>query len=130
MECEKSSWHPVDKTRLKLVVGIAGTINQHGKITISLGTGNVATLKGDLDETGWMKQVQIPQELFVQLIHYHLMEDDSHVDEIKIGLEKKLDAMVLRELYGKSKTAPTEDEREKARQEYLERRGIPDSFRW
>ena len=46
-----------------------------------------------------MKQVQIPQELFVQLIHYHLMEDDSHVDEIKIGLEKKLDAMVLRECW-------------------------------
>ena len=43
-------------------------------------------------------------------------------------MEKKLDAMVLRELYGKSKTAPTEDEREKARQEYLDRRGIPDSF--
>ncbi|MCC2253955.1 complexin-2 [Ruminococcus sp. CLA-AA-H200] len=58
------------------------------------------------------------------------MEDDSHVDEIKVGLEKKLDAMVLHELYGKSKTAPTADEREKARQEYLERRGIPDSFRW
>ena len=36
-----------------------------------------------------MKQVQIPQELFVQLIHYHLMEDDSRVDEIRIGLEKK-----------------------------------------
>lgn len=33
-------------------MGIAGTINQHGKITISLGTGNVATLKGGLDETG------------------------------------------------------------------------------
>lgn len=39
-------------------------------------------------------------------------------------------ALVLRELYGKSKTAPTEEEREKARQEYLDRRGIPDSFRW
>ena len=77
-----------------------------------------------------MKQVQIPQELFVLLIRYHLLEDDSHVDEIKIGLEKKLDAMVLRELYGKVKTAPTEAEREKARQEYLDRRGIPDSFRW
>ncbi len=77
-----------------------------------------------------MKQVQIPQELFVQLIHYHLMEDDNHVDEIRIGLEKKLDAVVLRELYGKSKTAPTEEEREKARQEYLDRRGISDSFRW
>ena len=77
-----------------------------------------------------MKQVQIPQELFVQLIHYHLMKDDRHVDEIKIGLEKKLDAMVLRELYGKSKTAPTGTEREKARKEYLDRRGISDSFRW
>ena len=77
-----------------------------------------------------MKQVQISQELFVQLIHYHLMEDSSHEDEIRIGLEKKLDAMVLREVYGKSKTALTEEEREKARQEYLERRGIPDSFRW
>ena len=48
-----------------------------------------------------MKQVQIPQELFVQLIHYHLMEDNSHEGEIKIGLEKKLDALVLRELYGR-----------------------------
>ena len=77
-----------------------------------------------------MKQVQIPQELFVQLIHYHLMEDDSNANEIRIGLEKKLDAMVLRELYRKAKTAPTETEREKARQEYLDRRGIPESFRW
>ena len=77
-----------------------------------------------------MKPVQIPQELFVLLIHYHLMEDDSHVDEIRMGLEKKLDAVVLRELYEKSKTAPTEEEREKARQEYLDRRGISDSFRW
>ena len=77
-----------------------------------------------------MKQVQIPQKLFVQLIRYHLMEDDSRVDEIRIGLEKKLDALVLRELYGKSKTALTEEEREKARQEYLDRRGIPNSFRW
>ena len=77
-----------------------------------------------------MKQVQIPQELFVQLIRYHLMEDDSYIEEIKIGLEKKVDAMVLRELYGKAKIAPTETEREKARQEYLDRRGIPESFRW
>ena len=77
-----------------------------------------------------MKQVQIPQELFILLLRYHLMEDNSHEDEIRIGLEKKLDAMVLRELYGRSKTAPTEGEREKARQEYLDRRGIPGSFRW
>ena len=77
-----------------------------------------------------MKQVQIPQELFVQLLYYHLLEDDSYMDEIRIGLEKKLDAMVLHELYEKSKTAPTEAEREKSRKEYLDRKGIPDSFRW
>lgn len=77
-----------------------------------------------------MKQVQIPQELFILLLRYHLMEDDNHEGEIRIGLEKKLDAMVLRELYGKSKDAQTETEREKARKEYLDRRGIPDSFRW
>ena len=35
-----------------------------------------------------MKQVQIPQELFILLLRYHLMEEDSHVDEIRIGLEK------------------------------------------
>ena len=77
-----------------------------------------------------MKQVQISQELFVQLIHYHLMEDNSYMDEIRIGLGKKLDAMVLHELYEKSKTAPTEAEREKSRKEYLDRKGIPYSFRW
>ena len=75
-----------------------------------------------------MKQVQIPQELFVQLIHYHLMEDDSYMDEIRIGLEKKLDAMVLHELYEKSKTAPTEAEREKSRKEYLDRKEYLTAF--
>ena len=45
-------------------------------------------------------------------------------------LEKKLDTMVLHELYEKSKTAPTETEREKFRKEYLDRKGIPDIFRW
>ena len=64
------------------------------------------------------------------LLRYHLMGEDGHKDKIRIGLERKLDSMVLRELYGKSKTAPTEIEREKARKEYLNRRGILDSFRW
>ena len=101
-------------------MGIAGTISQHGKITISLRIGNVATLKGDLDEAG---------SDTAGIIHI-IAKEDNHVDEIRIGLEKKLDAMVLRELYGKSKTALIETEREKARQEYLDRRGISDSFRW
>ncbi len=36
----------------------------------------------------------------------------------------------MRDLYGKFKTAPTEEERERARKEYLDRRGVQESFRW
>ncbi len=77
-----------------------------------------------------MKNVQIPYALFMALLRYHLVEDGSCVDEIRRGLEKKLDSMVRHELYTKYKTAPTEEEREKARKEYLDKRGVPDSFRW
>ena len=77
-----------------------------------------------------MKNVQIPYDLFMALLWYHLVEDGSCVGEIRRGLEKKLDSMVRHELYAKYKTAPTEEEREKARKEYLDKRGVPDSFRW
>ena len=77
-----------------------------------------------------MKNVQIPYELFFQLMKYHLMEDESSEADIRRGLEKKLDALVMHELYTKSKMSVTEEEREKARKEYLDRRGVPESFRW
>ena len=50
-----------------------------------------------------------------------LGEIDDVLPEIKKGLEEKMEAMVRRDLYTKYKTAPTEEEREKARQEYLEK---------
>ena len=77
-----------------------------------------------------MKNVQIPQELFMKLLRYHLLDDDSRADDVQKGLEQKMNAMVERELYTKSKIAPSEEEREKARQEYLDRRGIQADFRW
>ena len=70
-----------------------------------------------------MKNVQISQELFMKLLRYHLLDDDSCTEDVKNGLEQKMNTMVERELYTKSKTAPTEEEREQARQEYLDRRG-------
>jgi hypothetical protein len=72
----------------------------------------------------------IPEELFGKIIKYHLLDQEQEADDIRKGLEKKLDAMVNREVYGKSKTAPTEEEREKFRQEYLDRKGMQESFRW
>ena len=77
-----------------------------------------------------MKNVQVPQQLSMKLLRYHLLDDDSCTEDVKKGLEQKMNTMVERELYTKSKTAPTEEEREKARQEYLDRRGIQADFRW
>ncbi|WP_418433679.1 complexin-2 [Anaerotignum lactatifermentans] len=77
-----------------------------------------------------MRNVQISQELFMQLLRFHLMEDESCEKEIKQELEKKMGRMVMRDLFGKSKTASTEEEREQARKEYLDRRGVSEKFRW
>lgn len=49
---------------------------------------------------------------------------------IRFGLQEKLEAMVKRELYTRYKTAGTSEEREKSRQEYLEKVGIQENFRW
>ena len=46
-----------------------------------------------------MKNVQIPYDLFVALLQYHLMMDGDYEDEIKQGLERKLEAMVRHEWY-------------------------------
>ena len=89
--------------------------------------GYLATLKGDQMKN---RNVQITYKLFFQLLQYFLMENYESEEIIRQGLERKLDTMVNRELYSKYKTAPTEEEREKYRQEYLDRRGIPENFRW
>lgn len=77
-----------------------------------------------------MKNVQIPEELFIALMKYHLLEIEEVQPEIKKGLMDKLDSISMRLLYSQYKTASTEEEKEKARKEYLDKRGVPDSFRW
>lgn len=92
---------------------------------------SVAVLN-ELEKEWWidMKNVQISEELFVAIMRYFMLEQEELLPQIKQGLEKKLDAMVMRELYTKYKTAPMEEEKKKARKEYLDRRGVPESFRW
>ncbi len=77
-----------------------------------------------------MKNIQVSEQLFFALVKYHLLDMEEMLPEIDKGLIDKLDAIVMRELYSKYKTAPSEEEKEKARQEYLDKRGVPDSFRW
>ena len=63
-----------------------------------------------------MKNVQIPYDLFVALVEYYLACDDDCAEEIRQGLERKLDALVRHELY--------------ARQQCLDKRGVFPDFRW
>lgn len=79
------------------------------------------------------KQIQIPESLFVKMSTYVLMEDyrtEEHTREIEQGIYDKLDRMQEHDLYTKYKCAPTEEQKEKARKEYLDRKGIHPSFRW
>ena len=77
-----------------------------------------------------MKKVQITQELFLALVKYHLLEIADEKEKIKKELKDKLDAMAKRQIYSQYKTADTEEERERARQEYLDKVGILPNFRW
>ncbi len=77
-----------------------------------------------------MKSVQISYELFAMLVKYHLWNDDTWVEEIVTELERKLEAVINRNLYTQYKTAPTKEQREKARIEYLDNKGIQKDWRW
>ena len=77
-----------------------------------------------------MKNVMIPYDAFIKLIRFHLLDDESGRDDIKDFLESKVDSLTHRELYSKSKTAPTEEEREAYRNKYLDAIGMQQDFRW
>jgi len=77
--------------------------------------------------------VTIPQSLFMDICRYMLYADDRDPDRekrIQKGLNEKLDRISEHMLYTQYKTAPTDEQKEKARQEYLDRKGIKQSFRW
>ena len=77
-----------------------------------------------------MKNVQISQDLFCDLILYHLYNNPSAEEASRRELSRKLDAMICHERFTQYKTAATEAEREQARQRYLESIGMPADFRW
>ena len=83
-----------------------------------------------------MANIQIPESLFYDILRYYLIaskgeEVPEELDKrVFNGLSDKVQKIADRELYTIYKTATTEEEKEKARQEYLDRKGIPESFRW
>lgn len=83
-----------------------------------------------------MANIQIPESLFYDILRYYVITSEGgevpeELDKrVFDGLTDKIQKMADRELYTIYKTAPTEEEREKARQKYLDSKGIPESFRW
>ena len=80
------------------------------------------------------KKVQIDYELFLSIAKYFAIQDENYKKELEEIIVKevneKLDKLVLHDLYTKSKQAPTNEEREQARQEYLNKKGIHEDFRY
>lgn len=77
-----------------------------------------------------MKNIQIPEDLFYDVVRYVIaVEDGSGASEdiskrVLDGLSDKLQKIADRELFTAFKTAPTEEEKNRARQAYLVSRGI------
>lgn len=79
------------------------------------------------------KTVQISEELFMDLCRVILggLDDPDIVLRASRGLHDKLDRITARDLYSAMHDpSKSPQEREKARRDYLDARGIPDSFRW
>jgi len=78
------------------------------------------------------KYIQLPIELFGNLVKFHLleMEDEETRACIVRGLNEKMDRIQDHDLYTTYKTSESEEERKAAREEYLDRKGVPESFRY
>lgn len=89
------------------------------------------------------EQIQIPKQAFFDAIillqtfeKYDFSPclngyEKKCIERLNEALNAKLDSMVLRDLYTKYKNAKlTAEEREEARKEYLERKGVHKDFQW
>ena len=81
-----------------------------------------------------MKNVQIPFELFCDLVDYFYPDNEKNfptgyeADIIRKQLSDKMQSMINRELFTRYKTATSPTERERYRREYLEQRGFSNAF--
>ena len=67
-----------------------------------------------------MRGILIKHSLFFIIYDYFVCGNIENHDEIRIALMEKMQRLQCRRLYTLSKRAPTEEEREAAKQEYLE----------
>ena len=76
------------------------------------------------------KKMMIDEDLFRMLYQYFIYDREDLREEISEGLVEKMDRLITRDLYTKSLIGGTDEERESNRVAYLNRKGIPEDFRW
>lgn len=80
-----------------------------------------------------MNNIQISRDLFLDICDYFLSDEYSGAEwlanDIRKGLQEKLDKLIAHELYSQYKRLPTGAERENARKKYLDQVGIDKDFR-
>ena len=79
------------------------------------------------------KNILIEYSFFLDLFFYtleHEDPDDPKYLRIRSAFQSKIDAMERHNLYSLYKSGASEKVRQKAREEYLNKLGVLDSFRW
>lgn len=79
------------------------------------------------------KEIRIDYSLFVDLYVYacrHPEYEDLQFKRLCADVKRKLEAIMRHDLYSLYKSGADEKTRSKARQEYLDAIGLPNSFRW
>lgn len=74
------------------------------------------------------KNVQISTELFIDLYDYICEQEDEKSLDLCRKMTEKIDSLIDREIFTKYKRAATPSERERYRQQYLDRKMISKSF--
>lgn len=74
--------------------------------------------------------MMIDEDLFRMMYQYFIFDREDLREKIIEGLVEKMDRLITRDLYTKSLTAGTDEERETSRIAYLNRKGILEDFRW
>lgn len=79
------------------------------------------------------KEIRIDYDLFVDLYVYacrHPESGDLQFERLCSGAKRKLEAMMRHDLYTLYKTGASQEERAKARREYLDAIGLPGCWQW
>lgn len=73
-------------------------------------------------------RIEVTKTEFVRMIQE--AESLSPDSTIRLMIDRKIDDMVKREMYSDIIKATTDSERDKARRLYLDKIGVPESYRW